>query len=328
MMLAAACGRQDHEGPPPQPPPAPQAPAAPAPDDAKNCQPSTSRRFCNTSRRSSSDEFEGRAPGTKGEDLTVAYLTDEFKKLGLKPGNPDGTYDPEGAARRHHRAEPAPLIVTKGSAAADASSGSDDVVAWTQARGRRRVDRRLEVVFVGYGVDAPEFDWDDFKGVDVKGKTLVMLVNDPPVPDPADPAKLDPKTFGGKAMTYYGRWTYKFEKGARKGAAAVLIVHETGPAGYPFAVVQGNLGEKFDLVDARQEHGPRRDRRLDHARRGEDAVQDGGPGLRRAEEAGGDARVQAGAARASTASIAIQNTLRTIDSQNVVGEARRQRSAR
>ena len=68
------------------------------------------------------------------------------------------------------------------------------------------------------------------------------------MPDPADPAKLDPKTFGGKAMTYYGRWTYKFEEGARKGAAAILIVHETGPAGYPFSVVQGNLGEKFDLV--------------------------------------------------------------------------------
>ena len=75
-----------------------------------------------------------------------------------------------------------------------------------------------------------------------------MLVNDPPVPDPANPAELDPKTFGGKAMTYYGRWTYKFEDGARKGAAAVLIVHETGPAGYPFAVVQGKLGEQFDLV--------------------------------------------------------------------------------
>ena len=75
-------------------------------------------------------------------------------------------------------------------------------------------------MFVGYGVEAPEYNWDDYKGVDVKGKTLVMLVNDPPVPDPADATKLDPKTFGGKAMTYYGRWTYKYENGARKGAAA------------------------------------------------------------------------------------------------------------
>jgi Zn-dependent M28 family amino/carboxypeptidase len=82
----------------------------------------------------------------------------------------------------------------------------------------------------------------------VKGKTIVVLVNDPAVPDPADPSKLDPKVFGGNAMTYYGRWTYKFEEGARKGAAGILVVHETGPAGYPFAVVQGNLREKFDLV--------------------------------------------------------------------------------
>src|SRR4030095_15897848 len=88
----------------------------------------------------------------------------------------------------------------------------------------------------------------DFKDVDVKGKTIVVLVNDPQIPDPSDPAKLDTKMFNGNAMTYYGRWTYKFEEGARKGAAGVLIVHETGPAGYPFSVVQGNLREKFDLI--------------------------------------------------------------------------------
>src|SRR5256714_11362420 len=84
-----------------------------------------------------------------------------------------------------------------------------------------------DVVFVGYGVVAPEFGWDDYKGADVKGKTLVMLVNDPPVPDPANAAELDPKMFGGKAMTYYGRYTYKYEIGARKGAAAILVIHET-----------------------------------------------------------------------------------------------------
>src|SRR5207247_1883497 len=99
------------------------------------------------------------------------------------------------------------------------------------------------------GVVAPEFQWDDYKGVDVKGKTILMLVNDPPVPDPSNPAELDPKMFGGKAMTYYGRWTYKFEIAAEKGAAAAIIVHETGPAGYPFSVLQdSNTGEKFDLV--------------------------------------------------------------------------------
>jgi len=97
-------------------------------------------------------------------------------------------------------------------------------------------------------VVAPEFTWDDYKGVDVKGKTLVMLVNDPPVPDPARPGELDPKTFGGSAMTYYGRWTYKYEIGKEKGAAGVLLIHETGPAGYPFDVVQNKVGEQFDLI--------------------------------------------------------------------------------
>ena len=84
---------------------------------------------------------------------------------------------------------------------------------------------------------APEYNWDDYKGLDVKGKTLVMLVNDPPVPDPANPGRLDPKTFGGNAMTYYGRWTYKFEIAARQGAAGAFVVHETGPAGYPYGVL-------------------------------------------------------------------------------------------
>ncbi len=106
-----------------------------------------------------------------------------------------------------------------------------------------------DLVFVGYGVVAPEYGWDDYKGMDVRGKVIVMLVNDPPVPDPKDPAKLDPKMFGGKAMTYYGRWTYKYEIAAEKGAAGCLIVHETGPAGYPFAVVSGSWGkEHFTLA--------------------------------------------------------------------------------
>jgi len=97
-----------------------------------------------------------------------------------------------------------------------------------------------ELVFVGYGIEAPEFRWDDYKGMDVAGKTLVMLVNDPPLDDSTQ--------FGGRAMTYYGRWTYKYEQGMKHRAAGVLIVHETGPAGYPFAVVQGKTGEQFDLV--------------------------------------------------------------------------------
>jgi Zn-dependent M28 family amino/carboxypeptidase len=101
---------------------------------------------------------------------------------------------------------------------------------------------------VGYGIVAPEFQWDDYKGADVAGKVLVMLVNDPPVPDPKNPGGLDENVFRGKAMTYYGRWTYKYEIAAAKKAAGCLIIHETGPAGYPWEIVGNNTGERFDLV--------------------------------------------------------------------------------
>ncbi len=195
----------------------------------------------------SDDKFQGRAPGGPGEAQTVDYLTSQFKSMGLKPGNPDGTYVQKVPLVGITGAEASPLTFTKG-AQSLTLRWKDDVVAWTKhvADGASIADS--DVVFCGYGVEAPEYGWDDFKGVDVKGKTIVVLINDPAVPDPSDPSKLDPKMFGGKAMTYYGRWTYKFEEGARKGAAAVLIVHETEPAAYPFSVVQGNLGEKFDVI--------------------------------------------------------------------------------
>jgi Zn-dependent M28 family amino/carboxypeptidase len=195
----------------------------------------------------SSDKFEGRAPGTRGEDLSVAYIETQFRDLGLQPGNPDGTYIQKVPLVGITATETRPLTFVKGSKALGLK-WRDDLVAWTKHVADAASIAKSDVVFVGYGVEAPEYNWDDFKGLDVKGKTLVVLVNDPPVPDPSDPSQLDPKTFGGKAMTYYGRWTYKFEEGARKGAAAVLVVHETGPAGYPFSVVQGNLNEKFDVV--------------------------------------------------------------------------------
>lgn len=105
-----------------------------------------------------------------------------------------------------------------------------------------------DLVFVGYGIVAPEYGWDDYKDVDVRGKTILMLINDPPIPDPNDPAKLDEKMFKGKAMTYYGRWTYKYEIAAQKGAAAAIIMHETGPAAYPYQVVRSSWAkENFEL---------------------------------------------------------------------------------
>jgi Zn-dependent M28 family amino/carboxypeptidase len=196
-----------------------------------------------------SDEYEGRLPGTRGEDRTVGYIADQFAKAGLKPAGSDGTYF-----------QPVPLVgmtpdpamtltFTKG-AASRRLRYLDNFVAWTRREVPSVSLENSPLVFVGYGVQAPEFNWDDYKDVDLRGKTMVVLINDPPVPARDDPSKLDPATFGGDAMTYYGRWTYKFDIAARKGAAGALIVHETAPAGYPWSVVRGFGGERFDLVAA------------------------------------------------------------------------------
>jgi Zn-dependent M28 family amino/carboxypeptidase/uncharacterized protein (DUF1684 family) len=194
-----------------------------------------------------SDRFEGRAPGTEGEALTVRYLTEQFEKLGLKPGSADGTYT-QRVPLVGITPTPASLVLTK-DGVERRLRWKDDVVAWTKRVAPKVSLNDSELVFVGYGIVAPEYDWDDYKGVDVRGKTLVMLINDPPIRNPARPAELDSRMFGGSAMTYYGRWTYKFEIAAQKGAAGALIVHETDAAGYPFDVVQSSWeGEQFDLV--------------------------------------------------------------------------------
>jgi Zn-dependent M28 family amino/carboxypeptidase len=195
----------------------------------------------------SSDEFEGRAPGSKGEELTVKFLEDQFKKIGLQPGNTDGAFVQSLPLVGITASNTRPLTVS-GNGKKATFKWRDDLVAWTKRVTDSSSLENSDLIFAGYGVTAPEFKWDDFKDVDVKGKTIVVLVNDPQIPSASDPSQLDLSMFNGKAMTYYGRWTYKFEEGARRGAAGILIVHETGPAGYPFAVVQGNLGERFDLV--------------------------------------------------------------------------------
>ena len=265
----------------------------------------------------SSDEFEGRAPGSKGEELTVAYLTDQFRKIGLKPGNADGTY-----------VQKVPLVgITPTPAPMDISKGSqhltlkwkDDVVAWTKHVADSASIDKSELVFVGYGVVAPEFNWDDYKGVDVKGKTIVMLINDPPVRDPADASQLDPKVFGGKAMTYYGRWTYKYEIAATKGAAGVIIVHETEPASYPFSVVQNKVDEQFDLVTP--------DKNMSRVSIESWISLESAHKVFKMAGQDFDALKQQAATRefkpvplGATASMTIQNKLRTLDSQNVMGK--------
>ena len=204
-------------------------------------------RLLNHIRILSSDEFEGRGPGSRGEDLTIKYLEDQYRSAGLEPGNPDGTYL-QNVPLVGITPDPSMTLTLTGHGKTLQPKFQTDFVAWSK-RVTETSAIDAELIFVGYGVQAPEFQWDDFKGADVKGKILVVLINDPPVPDPANPSQLDPKTFGGPAMTYYGRWTYKFEKAAKMGAAGCIIIHETDRAGYPWEVVRNSWsGTQFDLA--------------------------------------------------------------------------------
>lgn len=176
-----------------------------------------------------SDSFGGRAPGTPGGEKTVSYITQQFKEAGIAPGNHGSWY--QKVPLVSITLQPQTPVTFKGlDTPITLTSGKDAVVC------SRRVKKEInlknsEMVFVGYGVVAPEWDWNDYEGVDVKGKTVVILVNDPGF------GTHDSTLFNGKAMTYYGRWTYKYEEAARQGAAAAIIIHETAPAGYPWLVV-------------------------------------------------------------------------------------------
>ena len=262
------------------------------------------------------DDKEGRAPGTTGEERTVASLVGQFKRLGLAPGNPDGTY-----------VQHVPLIGFTGQATAGfeikgaampLAVPDDAVVVSRQGLPDVSVAKSV-MVFVGYGVVAPEFGWDDFKGVDVRGKTIVMLAGDPPVPDPANPAALDPKVFKGAALTYYGRWTYKYEMAAKQGAAAAIIIHETGPAGYAFDVVKASWGrENFGVA------GP--DEASRHAAVDAWVALDRAKALFSACALDFDALKARAATRGfkpvplgATASFTVKNTIRSLSSRNVIG---------
>ena len=195
-----------------------------------------------------SDEFEGRAPGSKGEELSIKYISDQFKALGLKPGNPNGTYTQE-VPLAGIKTAPTASFAVEGKPPMQLNF-PDDYVAFSS---RLQTDINVsnsDVIFVGYGVVAPEYGWDDYKDVDVRGKTILMLINDPQIPDPTDPTKLDDKMFKGRAMTYYGRWTYKYEIAAEKGAAAAVIIHETEPAAYPYSVVKSSWSKENFVIDA------------------------------------------------------------------------------
>ena len=188
-----------------------------------------------------SDDLEGRAPGSAGEQKTIDYLTASFRSFGLAPGNPDGTYLQKVPLIRLTRAEPRSLVLRRSGEVTELEPVRD-FAASTQ-RVEEEIQTEGELVFVGYGVIAPEYQWDDFKGMDLRGKILLMLVNDPPGSAGED-------IFGGPAMTYYGRWTYKYEIAAQLGAAGAFVIHQTGPAGYPWEVIADTGAVKFVLSNA------------------------------------------------------------------------------
>ena len=184
-----------------------------------------------------SDEFGGRAPSSEGEKLTLDYLTKEFTALGFEPGNGDSFFQEVPLVSLEADSD---MVLNIGGK--DYQYKKDMVMGSSRISAQEGIENS-ELVFVGYGVNAPEYNWNDYEGLDVKGKTVVMLVNDPGF------ETKDPNLFTGDAMTYYGRWTYKYEEASRQGAAGAIIIHETAPASYPWSVVENSWsGEQFGFV--------------------------------------------------------------------------------
>ena len=188
-----------------------------------------------------SDDFEGRRPGTVGEEKTIAYLVDQFHTMGLKPGNGDSYL--QQVPLIEILADSGTTLSLAGGGSATALEYGKDMVVWSRLELPEVRLRDSGLVFVGYGIVAPEYQWNDYAGIDVHGKTVVVLVNDPGY------GTQDPKVFRGNTETYYGRWTYKLEEAVRQGAAGVLVIHDTGAAGYGWnVVVNDSTGPKLDLA--------------------------------------------------------------------------------
>jgi len=188
-----------------------------------------------------SDEFEGRAPATRGEELTVAYISEQFAAVGLQPAGDAGGWTQAVTLERSEIKGPVAALLSVGKQVRALDNGEDITVETLYPADRIEM-ADVPLVFVGYGIDAPELGWNDYDGVDVAGKIVVMLINDPDF-------ETEPGQFGGPAMTLYGRWTYKYEEAARKGAAGALIIHETVPAAYPWQTVRnGRVAPQYDIV--------------------------------------------------------------------------------
>ena len=203
------------------------------------------QRMSEVTRVLASDEFQGRAPGTPGEAKTIPYLIDQFKAAGLEPAGENGGWTQTVPMIHTQLKTPGTVSVSQGGQTTPLRF-PDDVYLGTVRPVDRVAIENAPMVFVGYGVAAPERGWDDFKGIDLKGKVAVMLVNDPDFE--AAPGEPVAGKFGGRTMTYYGRWTYKYEEAARRGAIAALVVHETEAAGYPWTVVKSPSGESYAIA--------------------------------------------------------------------------------
>ena len=258
-----------------------------------------------------SDEFEGRAPATPGEDKTINYLRDEFQSLGIGPGNGDSYF--QSVAVTELTTSSNAFIYMQGSDYEATFNYGDQVMVGTQQQIPYVTVQGSDVVFVGYGIVAPERNWNDYAGIDVADKTVIILVNDPGY------ATQNPDLFNGNAMTYYGRWTYKFEEAARQGAAAALIVHETGPAGYGWEVVSNSWSGPQIGLEAENLNGDRAEIEgwltLDSA----EALFDGaGLVYHELKAAASEAGFSAVSMADIKANITIENSVRTSESQNVI----------
>jgi len=261
----------------------------------------------------SSDEFQGRAPGTEGETRTIAFLAEEFRRAGLQPGNHGGWYQDVPLVEITAQGSP-PLTIRGGAGAGLTFNYRTDYIGASYRAQPRVSVAGSEIVFVGYGVNAPERGWNDYEGLDVRGKTVIILVNDPDWQTPGLTG-----TFNGRAMTYYGRWTYKFEEAARQGAAAAFIVHDTAPASYGWNVVESSWsGSQLYMQSADNGAGQTAVNGWltnDAARRLMVAAGQDLDALTRAAQQRGFRAVPLGL----TASVAFDNQIRRAASKNVIG---------
>ena len=299
LLVQGSCGKEEVSAPlPPATPPASVLESIAAADLLEDIT------------RLASDEFEGRAPASRGEELTVDYLEGRFREMGLQGGAAEGGFRQKVPLVGITANPNVRLSVTSRRTSVILEYGTD-FMAWTK-RVADEAEMDAELVFVGYGTVAPEYGWDDYKGVDVKGKVLVMLVNDPPLDDE--------NMFGGKAMTYYGRWTYKFEIAAEKQAAGCLVIHETEPAGYPWEVVSGGWsGEQFDLMTPDRNAGRAEVEGWLSLRAAQALARMAGKRFHRLKEEAASPDFQP-VPLGLKATIKLRNKIRTLDSSNVIAK--------